>query len=198
MKRIRFAILASLPLTLTGCFVQSLYPCYTEENRIDVPGVAGDWREADDEEGAKPAWQFLADGEVITQQDGVASMLESVYFRVGDHVFVDWTAGDPGESDCVNMYWLTHVRPTHSVLKVDLDGDTLVLTPLDIAWTAKTLAESPPPLASLPTDDEQRPLIVASPQDWQTFLKTHAENPEAFKPQAALELVRVQGGDSEE
>jgi hypothetical protein len=191
MNRLRLCPFVLLPLVLTGCFVQSLYPCYTEENKIDLPGVVGDWRGADDEEGTNPLWRFLEDGTVVTQEDGVASKLVAVYFQVGEHRFVDWTPAGLDEQDCVNLYWLTHVMPTHSVLKVELDGDALTLTALDMKWTAEALKEVPAPLASLPAAEEDRPLIVASPAEWEVFLRRHAGNPEAFNPDAALRLVRV-------
>lgn len=193
----RWMILTAVPGILTGCFVQSLYPCHTEENLVKVPELVGAWREADDEKLKNPPWVFGEDQTIVTYGEGTPSAIEARYFRIGDHLFTDWTAGDPGDNAGINLYWRIHVMRTHSVLKVDLEGDRLALTPMDLEWATKTLSQDPPPLSHLAAEEDDRPLITATPEDWETFLRQHAANDAAFKPDSAMNFVRVSPNNPE-
>ena len=191
MKQFGVPLALSLILSLSGCYVQSLYPCYSKEAAVDMPELVGNWREADDAEQKKPAWQFKDDGTIITYEDDVSSPVKAVYFRVGEHVFADWTAGDIDEDTGINSYWSVHVMPTHSVLKVEHHGDELTLTPLDLGWTTEAAKEDPSLLPHVLMEEDDHLLFMAFPEEWETFLQAHATNSAAFNPDSALRFLKV-------
>ena len=168
-----------LPLFLSGCYVQSLHPFYMEETRIEYREIEGQWQPVDDDEGETP-WTFEKNT-ILTYQDDVPSEIEVRYFEVDGLLFADWTAGDLDDEAPPNLFWATHVVPTHSVFRVDLDEQTLALTPLDIDWLDKALKAGVLSLSHVMVDDDRR-VFTVSPEIWTRFLIEYGDDSEAFDP----------------
>ena len=130
----------SLPLT-TGCWVQSVYPFYEESDVVADDSLAGTWL-----------------GEAELQP-----CLLNIAFDPGEKVYniaMSKSAEATEEMKCVEMTAKGHlvqlgsqrfvdVVPTdekslaqlHSLMKVKLDGQNLVLVPLDADWLADAIRD---------------------------------------------------------
>jgi len=130
----------SLPLT-TGCWVQSVYPFYEESDVVADDSLAGTWV-----------------GEAELQP-----CLLNIAFDPGEKVYniaMSKSAEATEEMKCVEMTAKGHlvqlgsqrfvdVVPTdekslaqlHSLMKVKLDGQNLVLVPLDADWLADAIRD---------------------------------------------------------
>ena len=128
---------------LSGCFIQSFQPFYTDDLVTDHPGIKGKWslvRKGDEEVAQKypQPWVFT-DDEITTFEHSISSILDVTYFTIGESTFVDLTPAEPDEDKGPNEWWTIHTIPVHSVCKVVMSADALSLTPLDGEWVAKLL-----------------------------------------------------------
>ena len=135
-------VLLSLML-LAGCWVQSLYPFYTDKTRIAIPdSINGAWNligEGKDDiaRGYPEPWLF-SDKEIICYERGVKVSLVSVYFKVEDVLFVDVQAGR-SFSEEGNRWLSAHQLSVHQVYKVVVKGEQMVLYPLDFEWVEEQI-----------------------------------------------------------
>jgi hypothetical protein len=178
----------ALPLLLvlmTGCIVQSLYPFYTDKSKVTLPGLNGDWdclvAFGDKQEATNvPPWQITDDKIIPYDPDSQTATIRVVFFKVNGQLFCDSFAGDIGNSK-VPSYWYWHVRPVHTITKVETNADQLVLKPLDLVWLTNLVASSK---VSLPhvrrPEDDNWPLFTAKPADWERFLTKYAKSTDAF------------------
>ena len=170
MKRhLRFCVpgilLAAL---LTGCVVQSFYPFYTDNSKVAMPQLAGEWDlikssgEEVSNKNIKP-WVFTGDEILAMNENHATGQIQTVYFKVGTQVYCDSIAGEPkGE---INEYWYFHHRPLHTVSKVDIKDDVLTFRLLDYEWFKKALDSKQINLPFLtPAEKDSIPLLTASPE----------------------------------
>ena len=113
---------------LTGCVLQSLNKFYTDESRIPLPAVCGEWQgvekdakdtnenEKDKVTPMMKPWKFTEDNLVAYDEKNVASNIKTVYFKAGENIFVDCSSGelDKEKNNCVNGYWLFCMRNVQS------------------------------------------------------------------------------------
>lgn len=187
---VRLLILSILAACVSGCYVQSISPCYTEESKAGAPSLEGKWKPTylgkDESVDDVPAWEVDGDDWRAFDSKKLESKLKCVVFKAGGQTFLDVMAGDPPTGK-VSEYWLCHVRPVHSVVKVTLKDNELQLTPLDCKWMDKQAADGKVKLPRLPAEKDTLPLYTASPKEWVAFLTQWGADPEAFK-EAAVKL----------
>jgi hypothetical protein len=172
----------------SGCFVQSLHPFYIEETRIEFPEIEGRWQLLDkdgSDEDALP-WVFRKNN-ILTYNGEIPSEIEVRYFDVDGRIFADWTAGELDDKAPPNLYWTTHVVPTHSVFRADVGAGYLILIPLDVDWLQEKLEAGALSLPHMKVDDD-RILITATPQMWTVFLMEYGDDLEAFDPDADMAM----------
>jgi hypothetical protein len=189
----------ALAILLSGCWVQSLQPFHTPETTAKVPELAGPWKfvsQFGDDLTRKEIrpWTF---GEKLTAYDrnNVEGTLVYSLFKVGDHVYLDAIAGEPRE-ESTNAFWHCLVRPVHSLVRVEVKGDELVLLPLSYDWLKEKVEArevSLPVLKSEEVDEKEQPKLLfnASPEQWEQFLKKHGGDEEAFTRKNALVFKRA-------
>ncbi|MBN1670217.1 MAG: hypothetical protein JXR37_04250 [Kiritimatiellae bacterium] len=197
MRRLGLAVgIVLVAIFLPGCFIQSLQPFFTEDSKTDLPDIAGKWRlvkqgERDVSEKYKEAWTFGQDT-IQTFEEGVASLLKVQYFKVAEVVFADLSRGDPDKLKAPNPWWMIHTVPAHSVCKVDLTGDALVMTPLNGEWVADLFKEKK---LSLPHttvgEDADQIVLTASSAELTEFLGTCVSNTAAFPSDFSYRFTRV-------
>ena len=197
-------------LALSGCFVQSIHPFYTDAAKISLPQVAGEWdfisARGDDmtKHKVKP-WVFSEnDGpsyEVGSyNKNNAPGNLKAVFFKVGDQIFCDWLAGELPDLAPINEFWTMNVRPVHTVTKVSLTNDVLTFVGLDADWMLEALEKKE---VTLPCIKEQQaddglPLFTASPQEWNDFLKKNGGNTNAFPVKLSYVFKKRKSNDKEE
>ncbi len=185
----RFAVLSLL--LLGGCVVQSFHPFYREQAKVNPPEVTGEWNlvaaGSDTNVACKP-WVFSADNELTTyDENNLPAKLKATFFKIGNQLFCDFEPGEVEEGK-LNAYWILHVRPVHTVAKVQLDKQQLTLIPLNFDWFKKSLAANQIDLPCLKGHKEHDFLLTASPEQWAGFLEKYAANTNAFPQNTAYVL----------
>lgn len=185
---------ASVALVLlSGCVVQSFHPFYQEQAKTPLPELVGEWTLAaagSDKAPSVPPWVFTENGELITYDEkGVAGKLRATFFKVGEQLFCDFEAGDTEEGR-LNPYWILHVRPVHTVAKVQRTAQQLTLVPLNYEWFKKAVAGGEVNLPHLKRDKDDVLLVTAPPEQWARFLGRYGADTNAFPPNTAYVLRR--------
>ena len=191
-------ILALGLVLLGGCVVQSFYPFYTDEAKVSLPSIAGSWQPIDKDSPANTAerpWVFTtrADGqyEFLTYDKDKPGKLKATFFKVGTNLFCDFSPADVLPEDAkINGYWAFHVRPVHSVARVETNSDRLTFVPLSFDWVRAAVQSNQVTLAHLQGKEKDDLLFTARPQEWSKFLADHAANTNAFKPDSAYAFRR--------
>ena len=188
-------------MALSGCFVQSIHPFYTDAARIAMPQVFGEWdlqRAAGENvatNGIKP-WTFSDGGKtnctiLVHDKENTPANISAVFFKVANRTYCDFTAGDP-ENTKLNAYWVWNLRAIHTVYQVDAKGDDLKLKPMDYEWFTKAVekGEIKVPMIKEVGNDDALPLFTATPQEWEKILSKHGGTASAFSDQNSFVLKR--------
>lgn len=180
---------------LSGCIVQSINPYFTDDMRIKLPDIQGKWQMVDkdskDNQKVKP-WEF-GDDEIMTwDEDQAGSPVEAAYFKVGGTYYMDCMPGKSlGQTD-INSYAGMTLIPAHVLMKVELSGDKLVLTPLDIENVIKLTENGTKILKAVKGVGKNSNMIfVSEPSEWVEFLKTNEDNKEIFLSNGAFHFRRI-------
>ena len=172
---------------LSGCYVQSLNRFYTEDLQVDLPQIVGEWLstvqmgEDVTRENVSP-WRFTAKTIETYDENNKFSELETAYFKIGDSLFMDFTAGNPlkDSAEFCNIYWGAGITLTHSLCKVSLDGNRLVLIPLNFDWFEERIKEKKLQLSFVKADKESNYIFTVPASRWVFFLKKYARDKEVF------------------
>jgi hypothetical protein len=190
LKTLRVLLILPILLSLAGCIVQSVDRFYTETSVCTLPSIAGDWRLLDDKASpvsGKP-WRFLADTVLTYEKNGAPATIKVQYFKIGDTFFMDSTADEP--VDGANHWWTMHVFPVHVVSKIELQGDSLTLTPVDYRWLENAIQEKAVTLPHVRSKEGDTLLFTASSEAWSGFLKKYALDKKVFSGENALRFIR--------
>ncbi len=196
MKRIALIlVLAAASILLGGCIVISLQPFYTEEAVVELPQLDGEWsllRDAGEDVSGKKIKHWVFRGTVVQTYDehGIGSILRIKYFKIDDTLFMDVTAGEPDESR-LNRWWYMHVIPVHSLLRLDMKGEVLILTPLNYDWLEERVESKETSLPFIWLKGDDMMVFSADPGRWMDFLKKHKDSPEAFSKDLSYRLKRI-------
>lgn len=184
---------------LAGCYVQSLNTFYTDDLLIEFPDIHGKWVPQiywnKDVSGKKiPPWEFSKDGVHTFDEKNTRSTLNAAYFKIGETVYMDFTAGEPGKEfgKTCNVFWIMGVTPVHSLFKIDIKDKTLTLTPMNFDWIAKKIDDKTLPLNYVQADKDSIPVFTCSKQEWVDFLKTHAGDKNLFLAKNALVFTKYE------
>ena len=185
-----------IAIFVSGCFVQSFQPFYTEDLVIDIPAIEGKWllvkKGNDNVAGEYPQPWVFGKNEILTFEENVGSVLDVTYFTVKDVTFVDVAPSEPDKDKGPNEWWTIHTIPVHSVCKIDLSGNSLNLTPLNGDWVGKMLEENKISLSHVAVDSEgEQTVLTSSPEELVLFLEHYGNNTDAFPVDASHSFQRV-------
>ena len=165
--------------------VQSLSPFCSEKTRVSLPGIEGKW-EPELPEGTNvqdrnlTPWLFSKD-EIESYDTGNRFFsLGACYFKINDVLFANFTLG-PKTPDINNNHILFGITPIHTLWKVQMTDETLTLVPLKYDWFEKMIQENK--LERLPYHLDKNVILIiftASTEQWDDFLKEHANDEEIF------------------
>ncbi len=172
---------------ISGCFVQSLNKFYTDDMKVDLPQIEGTWdstiQMGEDVAGKKISpWKFSKDKVESYDVDGIYSELSVVYFKIGDDLFVDFTAGEPtkDKKPIANFFWMAGITLTHSLCKITFKDDTMVVIPMSLEWFIKKIEDKQMPLGYVKVESISKHVFTASTEEWISFLKAHASDKDVF------------------
>jgi hypothetical protein len=199
MKKV-IAVVLCLVFVFCGACVRSLNPFYTDEAKIDYKEIKGYWLMQDDGSGNtgkdSKAWQFCEDQIRTCSDKGVPGVLKAVYFKIGDNIFMDTTAGDLAEG-LVNEWWQMHTLPVHFVSKIEINSDIMVIKPLNNEWFVENLGSLGLSEAQIRTNQYDSLAIDIKPADWVQFLKKYANDEKAFSGKAKYTFQRLKAPEPE-
>ncbi|TAN37869.1 MAG: hypothetical protein EPN25_14940 [Nitrospirae bacterium] len=184
-----------LSVVLSGCFIQSFHPFYTEGSLIDLPEITGAWQLVSQgsenlADQYREPWQFEKN-RIWTFEKGVSSRLDVKYFRVEGTLFADLVMAEPEEGSGPNKWWLLHTVPVHSVCKVQLSGDTVSFNPLNGDWLIGQIKKKKIILSSMQLDEKgEHTVLTASSKELSDFLKKYRDDAGAFPKDNAYTFRR--------
>ncbi len=177
MARIRaatgWALAALLAGTLlTGCFVRSLHPLFTQHELVFEPALLGAWVQQNE---ADVSVVFTRHGEnaynAEFREPGRTRQYRVAMGKIGESYYLDVMPFDDSVDD--------HFLPSHSIWRVQWEQDTLRMASLDHEWLRDLLRRSRrPPLAFEWVDGQI--VLTASTRELQRFLLRYGSQPGAF------------------
>jgi hypothetical protein len=195
--KLKNVILFSLMIFLmTGCFVKSLHPFYKENEVLFKKELLGTWTGADSslwkiEQATRSAGLFKpslpANAYLISYTDKKGTAKFSVHlFKLGNRLFLDFY---PEEVESNNDLMASHLVPMHTVARVDLDPDKMVIQWYNEEWLIGLFKQNKIRIAheKVPyendnvRDDNFQVVLTASTDDLQKFMLKYSEDPDAFK-----------------
>lgn len=188
IKFLKFPAAGAILSVLAGCIVLSVYPFYTPKDLIFDPGLTGRWVKA---ASTNEFWQFADTGGkfymLTTADNQDTNGFEAHLFRLKQYHFLDLLTTNRGEFQ----------MPVHLISKVTRTDTNLSLQFLDYGWLTGLLETNPAVLRHIivpekPDDTNSGNMLylTAETKDLQKFLLKHAEDPNAFNSNSAVELVR--------
>ncbi len=125
------------------------------------------------------SWKFTEKSIETYDEENIYSKLDVVYFKVGDNHFIDLTAGEPKFE--TNFYWGAGLTLVHSLCKIEIDKDTLTITPLDIEWFTDKIKNKQLNISYVKAIHEDSNYIFTStPKEWVAFLIKYGNDPDLF------------------
>src|SRR3954464_6735877 len=156
MFRASVPLIAAALLLSSGCLVLSLEPAYDDESLGWDPDLIGAWHHADDNASLKIEMAEWRSSRLHYEHPSEKGDVTGFLTVVGDEHFLDVM---PARGEDRGSF----VLPAHMVLRVELTGDELVLTPLSYDWFADRLRAGRAPGGALSAvfDQKQNALIVS-------------------------------------
>jgi len=196
MKLKNVFLLSAMLFLMSGCFVKSLHPFYRDNEVIFKKEITGNWTGADSsvwkiEQSGKFAGLFKPDKPEncykisYTDRKGTAMFIVHL-FRLGDKYFLDFY---PDEVESVNDMMTSHLVPMHTVARVDMAPDRIVIRWYDEEWLIglfrqnkiRIAHEKVPYEMSGAGSDNYQVILTASTDDLQKFMLKYSDDPNAFK-----------------
>ena len=118
-------------------------------------------------------------GEGCSDSDRKGEYYQGRLLRLDSHLFLDMFP----KSDNVCEMCL----PLHWIFLVDMDKDSLALTPIDDEWLKRALEQKTVVLTTLQGNTD---VLTASSKDLKDFCRKYAGDKEAFKPDPGLRFKR--------
>jgi len=193
LNRTILPLLLLAAAVLAGCETPSIRPLASDDKRITDAALVGKWRS---EEGDTYTVQVKDDHYLVVIKDhnkliGDKWNLEAQSIQLGKYRFVDIRVAKK-ERDTVDERWGPLFVPTHMFARyaVDVGAGSLKLWTLNVGWLSKqSVRPSYTDFDYVPFDPfDIRVMLTADTRDLQTFLESHADDPDAFQMK---ELKRV-------
>ena len=191
---------------LSGCFIQSLNKCYTDDLKIELPQISGEWisliQQGNDvsDKNILP-WKFPKyernsdSGDTIETYDSnnEYSELDVAYFKIGDNIFMDFTAGNPSRQNASmgNAFWWYGVTRTHSVCKIIFANDNLIIMPLNYKWFEDKIKKKTMNLSFIQADKDSYRIFTATAEQWVSFLKTYGSDKDLFSEEYKFVFKKI-------
>jgi hypothetical protein len=194
------AVFVLLAIFAAGCALQSFHPFCAEVDEIEVPELHGKWRllkvYGEDKSDKKIGDWEISSGEMVCfDENNVKSELKASFFKIGDSVFADLTAGEIGEDQrAVNIYWLSSVVPVHVAAKFAISGDELIITPADCEAVEERLEDGRLKLEHVKRGSGSgggEILLTAGTAELKKFLLENKDDAEIFSPKKSLVFGKV-------
>ncbi len=162
-------------LLLSGCFVRSLHPFLTMGDAVFEPGLVGSWQSQDEKGKVSIAFtQAGENGYELEYRDPEVARVSRYKINlgpIGRNRYLDITPIPEKDLD-------DHYLPSHSLWRVTLRGDTLMLEELDYDWLKALLTAQRGALDHELVEGDV--VLTASTEALQRFIVRYGDDPKAF------------------
>jgi len=174
-------IAIAIVLFMTGCWTLSVHPLYFEKDLVFDPALIGVWGEKETGDGPGDIWTFMKSDEksyrlLIREEDGEEGFFEAHLVKIDKFLFLDLY---PEEPEGVNDFYMSHVIPAHSFMRVSLEGHVLRFAILDSQWLEESIQQKKVLIKHEIRDDVI--VLTASTAQLQEFVMTYVETAFPFK-----------------
>jgi hypothetical protein len=205
MKAKNILLTGLMIFLITGCFVKSLHPFYRENELLFKKELLGTWVGNDSsvwqiEQGMKTTGLFKPhvpeSAYLITYTDKQGTARFSVHlFKLGNRLFLDFY---PEEVESSNDLMASHLVPMHTVARVNLATDSMVISWFNEEWLIglfkqnkiRIAHEKIPYESGKDGDDNFQVILTASTEDLQKFMLKYSEDPNAIKNDYTFVLTK--------
>lgn len=177
-RMILILFIVLIVLLLSRCLVLSVHPLYFDKDLMFEPDLVGTWGEKQYEKDLSELWIFKKSGEnsyslIVKEKEEGEGIFETHLLKLGKYMFLDLYPEEPeGGMEFYNM----HLIPTHSFLRISLEGHVLRMGFFDLDWLKKNLEQGNIEITHERRDDVI--VLTASTKELQEFVLEHVE--EAF------------------
>ena len=156
-----------LLLPLQACFVTSVYPLYTETDTTFDRNLLGTWK-VEDGDGQVTFLRNENDYRIVYVADGVAKAYDAKLVEIVKTRYLDVTPTS-GEAKQVE----SHFRPSHSIWKLTLEGNTLKLHSMDEDLLKQLLADRSSEIAGKVIENDV--LLTSPTNELQEFVRANGD-----------------------
>ncbi len=187
MRTIPVILLAAF---MDGCLVMSLHPFFTDNDSVFEKSLIGTWA---DKAGRSTLTfrQFGANAYRVTylqrevssspggrKQSGEPGEFEGHLGRIDGVLFLDLYPDKDSWNRLKNDALAVHLVPSHTISKVWMEGDKLMVAGLDHDWVKDLVSADQ---SAIPHEIVEGSIVLtASTETLQAFLKKYAGEPKAF------------------
>jgi hypothetical protein len=177
MKKIALLFAGTLAVLLTGCYVTSVYPFYTQKDIVSEPALVGEWVKKDESEGE--IWKFAARPDNAYALTVTEKEKENVFdcraFKLHGQLFLDLL---PEHSE--------QAIPPHYLLKVTQVAPIFTYTILNHDWLRKLITNNPATITHHFVADGGKPealrvVLTAGTPELQKFVVKYMNTEEAWE-----------------
>lgn len=177
-------------LLLGGCLVMSLHPFFTDNNAVFEKQLVGTWTHTTGKTtltfkqfGANAYRATYLQQDISTPSGGKRQLGEPGEFeahvgRIDGMLFLDLYPDKNSWDRLKNDLLAIHLAPTHTIMKITLDGDRLTCAGLDHDWLKELVTKNSTAIAHEKV--EGAVVLTASTEALQEFLRKYAPEPKAF------------------
>ena len=190
MRAMKMVLPAALAILFGGCLVMSLHPFFTDTDSVLEKSMIGVWTDKD----GKATLEFRQFGanayrvtylqrEVLSspggkKQSGEPGEFEGHVGRIGGTLFLDLYPDKDSWNRLKNDALAVHLVPAHTISKVWVEGDKLMVASLDHDWLKDLLTKDPAAIAHEMVEGSI--VLTASTESLQELLRKCAGEPKAF------------------
>jgi hypothetical protein len=181
MKRVlAFALL----LGSVGCIAEladqkAVGPLFAEGDRVSEPAILGTWASDGNDPFTLTLRAVEGDYELTTREKGRTDRPVAIRLgRIGGTLYWDATAS-PSEDEGLREQ---HLLPVHSIARVRVEGERLVIAPLRSDWVKAALGDGS--LDTPHVEIDEQPVLTGSPAELQQLLLAHGGDEGAFAEEA--------------
>lgn len=203
MKRKSIILVTAIVLLLSGCFVYSFYPLYTEDDLFPNDLLLGEWMDQD-----STIWKFkhkttskwFFGGTVkydssayylnIKAQEDTAYSKRSIAARIvklEEYYFIDFFMEDHLE-DGPDSFFDMYLFPVHVFAKLELNGDQTNIKYFNPEWLGSLIQRNKIRIHHEKT--EEMVLLTAKPKELQKFVLKYVNSEEAFEEDYTINLTK--------
>jgi hypothetical protein len=183
MKRVlAFALL----LGSVGCIAEladqkAVGPLFAEGDRVSEPAILGTWASDGNDPFTLTLRAVEGDYALTTSEKGRTDRPVAIRLgRIGGTLYWDATAAPTEDHEGLREQ---HLWPVHSIARVRVEGERLVVAPLRSDWVKAALADGS--LDTPHVEIDEQPVLTGSPAELQQLLLTHGGDKDAFAEEAA-------------